>query len=183
MANRLEEALLQVADVLDRHGVGFAVTGSFALAYHGVVRATLDVDLKVVADAYAARRPEVIADLEARDFVVLDDTSFRYGNVFDVELYPIHDAIDREAYARCLEDRLLPSSERVFRIVRAEDLVLIKLREHQRVHDYKHIDDVRKLLAARRLQGDGLDVAYLEARVAQHGFQALWKRWVEPAGP
>lgn len=39
---------LQVAEILDRLGVSYAIGGSLASAVHGVIRATLDADL--VAD-------------------------------------------------------------------------------------------------------------------------------------
>lgn len=37
--------LYQIIDSLDQHGVRYAVVGGYALALHGIVRATVDVDL------------------------------------------------------------------------------------------------------------------------------------------
>ncbi len=44
----------QLIDVLDRHGVKYAIVGGYALAFHGVVRGTVDVDLvlKISRDNY-----------------------------------------------------------------------------------------------------------------------------------
>ena len=44
----------QLIDVLERHGVKYAIVGGYALALHGVVRGTVDVDLvlKISRDNY-----------------------------------------------------------------------------------------------------------------------------------
>jgi hypothetical protein len=47
-ADRTLDLVARVADVLAREGVGCAVIGSVALAAHGYVRATRDVDLAVL---------------------------------------------------------------------------------------------------------------------------------------
>ena len=55
---------MMVADALDALGVRYAISGSFASALHGVLRATMDADLvadlrlehaKLLAQAIAAR--------------------------------------------------------------------------------------------------------------------------------
>ncbi len=44
----------QLIDALERHGVKYAIVGGYALALHGVVRGTVDVDLvlKISRDNY-----------------------------------------------------------------------------------------------------------------------------------
>ena len=44
---RGQSVLAQVTGVLERCGIAFMLTGSFAGAYHGVPRATLDIDLVI----------------------------------------------------------------------------------------------------------------------------------------
>ncbi|HEX9731679.1 MAG TPA: nucleotidyl transferase AbiEii/AbiGii toxin family protein [Thermoanaerobaculia bacterium] len=71
----LYEEFVAVIDLLDEHGIDYAICGGIAVALHGHPRFTKDIDLLV-------RRPDVdrIADaLEARGFL------FRAGRVpFDV---------------------------------------------------------------------------------------------------
>lgn len=54
---RLQQALAECAEALARAGVPFAVAGAFAVAMHGHVRATRDIDFLVrLSDREAARR-------------------------------------------------------------------------------------------------------------------------------
>lgn len=54
---RLQQSLAECAAALDRAGVPFAVAGAFAVAMHGHVRATRDIDFLVrLAHREAARR-------------------------------------------------------------------------------------------------------------------------------
>lgn len=43
----LKQAILQIHDLLDRAGIDHALIGGFALAVHGITRATGDIDLLV----------------------------------------------------------------------------------------------------------------------------------------
>lgn len=52
--------------MLDEHGVGFVVIGAFALAPHGYVRATKDIDIVPDPDPHNAHRlAEALRDLDA----------------------------------------------------------------------------------------------------------------------
>jgi hypothetical protein len=170
-------ALTKVVDVLDRHDVPYAATGSFALTYHATWRFTHDADVKVgVMKDLPERLARVAEDLRAAGFRVLDENAFEYDN-FTVEVYPARKDLDRGALRRRFQARLFQSTDRTFWIVTAEDLILLKLREHPHYPaSTKHVDDIKTILAAR---GD-LDMTYIEDGLRTHGPLDAWETWVEP---
>lgn len=177
-AGPFQDALDFVTDALDRERVPWAVTGSFALAYHGIVRATHDIDLKVSASADSAALARVASALAPR-MRAIDATTFRYHEQVDVELYPLDGSIDRDSLARRRRVRLFPASAREYWVVTPEDLLLSKLRELARWSDLKQADDLRKLAVVRRAD---LDWGYLEPRIARDSaLSDAWHRWVEPS--
>lgn len=135
----------------------------------------MDADFKVRLKVTDTKRIEAVREtLRERGFRALDDLTFS-GRHVDVELYPIEDRHDEEALERRIRARLLASLERDFWLVTAEDLVLTKLREYRRSRDYKHVDDVRKLLVAR---ADALDLHYLAERVLRYELGAVWREQI-----
>jgi predicted nucleotidyltransferase len=62
----LREALQAVVAVLERHHVTYALTGGLALAQHGVIHATQDVDL--LLSIPQVELPRVLDDLQAAGF-------------------------------------------------------------------------------------------------------------------
>jgi len=62
----LQEALQAVVEVLERHRISYALTGGLALAQHGVVHATQDVDL--LLSIPQLKLPRVLDDLRAAGF-------------------------------------------------------------------------------------------------------------------
>lgn len=176
-AGVFQDALDLVTDALDRERAPWAVTGSFALAYHGIVRATHDIDLKVSASTEDEALARVARFLAPR-MRALDPTTFRYRERVDVVIYPLDGSIDRDSLARKRRARLFAASAREYWVVTAEDLLLSKLRELARSHDLKQADDLRKLAVARRAD---LDWEYLEPRIARDAaLGEAWARWVEP---
>lgn len=167
------DALMLAADAIEAARVKYAVTGSFAASYYGVVRATADADVKIEAGDEGLA---LIGERLRGSFRRIDETTFRYRERFDVELYPATNPLDREAIARRAEVALFPASARLYPIVTIEDLLLIKIREYLKYPDTKHVDDARRLLVANRR---GLDVEYLETRLTRYGLMAEWERWVE----
>jgi hypothetical protein len=171
------EALTLTVEALEAEGIDYAIMGSFAAAYHGVIRATSDVDVKVRAKGLDAKLEALRDRLRDLGFAPLDETTYRYRDRFDVELYPVSGEIDEEAFKRRLPVRLFSNSLKEFWIVSVEDLMLIKLREYRKHPDYKHVDDTKKLVLASR---ETLDVDYLEKRLKKHGFLDLWRKEIEP---
>ncbi len=52
--------LFDVCKSLDKAKIGYAIVGGYALALHGIVRATMDVDLVI-----QIKRPKDLLDIES----------------------------------------------------------------------------------------------------------------------
>ena len=50
--------LLEVAKVLAKHNITYAIVGGYAVALHGVVRGTVDIDLAIAMDAKSFEKIE-----------------------------------------------------------------------------------------------------------------------------
>lgn len=125
--------MLDVADVLVRQGVSYAVIGAMAAAVHGVVRASLDADALVmlqVREAASLRRSldeaGLTTELRIGDpddpipaLLAVSDT---HGNRVDL-LIGLR-GLDPEALSRASEVEFLDG---VLRIVGREDLIAMKL--------------------------------------------------------
>jgi len=68
VAKPLEKPLRRAIALLDKHGYRYAVIGGIAVQYWGIVRLTVDVDLKVLAPQsdYAAARRKIRAAFPKR---------------------------------------------------------------------------------------------------------------------
>ncbi len=146
---------------LDRAGIRHAITGSIAMAAHGYVRATMDVDLLVVAPAL--RWPEVFEivrrhGFEGDDLALIDALRQRYvaglrRGTWVVEILvpvlPYHATLLSRA-------RLVEIAGARVPVVSPEDLLVLKLLWHRA----KDVADLHALVAAR---GADLDAAYVEA--------------------
>jgi len=80
------EVLRRITAALDRAGIAYMLTGSFASAHHGVPRSTLDIDIVIAADPEQLRTfveslpgGEYYADLNARQVCCILD--FEAGKV------------------------------------------------------------------------------------------------------
>lgn len=124
--------LLDVVEILRREKVDYAVIGAFALAVHGVVRATTDVD------ALLFTKPGRLAKLERPFERAGFDTELRTAEADDpisgmlvvsddsgnrVELLGGLRNMDPEIYSRTLEVRF---RNETLRIVGREDLIAMK---------------------------------------------------------
>src|SRR4051794_7799017 len=78
----LREAAVTLFDILDRLGIVYAVGGSFASSFHGIARATQDIDVVVelstnrVRDLYLAVSPRFYADEETMLGAIRSGLSF-----------------------------------------------------------------------------------------------------------
>ena len=64
------QVTLKVVTTFDKLGINYLIGGSFASAVHGMVRATMDVDL--VADITPAQVPALVAALENEFYIDAD---------------------------------------------------------------------------------------------------------------
>jgi predicted nucleotidyltransferase len=160
----LPGAAARVSRRLTSAGIGHAVSGSIAAMIHGYVRATVDVDLLVVAPKL--RLPEVFDAIrsegfEGEDRAMLDELARRYCAAFSrgklqfevfVPVFPWHSTLVARA-VRCEIDGIeVP-------VVSVEDLVVLKMLWYRD----KDAVDVPRLLEVNRGR---TDVAYIRATLA-----------------
>ena len=163
--------MLDVADVLVRQGVSYAVIGAMAAAAHGVVRASLDADALVrlqVREASGLRQSfdgaGFITELRIGDpddpipaLLAVSDT---HGNRVDL-LIGLR-GLDPEALSRASEVAFVDG---VLRIVGREDLIAMKLF----AGGPQDLSDAR---AALQLDQETLDLELLRRLAARFGRSA-----------
>jgi len=172
---------------LDKSGIPHAISGAAAMAAHGYVRATQDLDVLVVTTA--TRLPEVFALIRDQGFLgedreLLESLRDRYvaeltrGPVRVEVLVPVlpyhHTLVDR-AIRIDVGGREVP-------FVSIEDLVVLKLLWHRA----KDVPDIQALLS---LAGGNFDADYARATLdailpeadPRHGeLQAFVRRFTGP---
>lgn len=169
----------RIVTALDRAGIPFMLTGSFASSLHGVTRATQDIDL-VVAPNEASLR-SFVAALPAEDYYVdlsaaLEALRRRTQfNVVDLATGWKIDLMirrDRPFSRREFERRLSFEYAGVtVAVATAEDVILAKLEWARESGSQRQVEDVVGIL---RLRWDELDRDYLERGVAELDLDRLW---------
>jgi hypothetical protein len=170
----------RVASKLASAGIPHMVVGSFASSFHGVPRASQDLDLVIDPEAATLRR--FLADLPVTDYYADPDVALealrRRGqfNVIDMATAWKADLIVRKArpfsveeLRRRVEGELLGA--RVF-VASPEDTILSKL-EWAKLGGGSQLQlkDAEGILELRRAT---LDLAYIEQWVATLGLEDVW---------
>jgi hypothetical protein len=168
-------------------GIRHAVTGAVALAVHGHVRATLDLDLLVVTPALLLPRVfEVVRGhgFEGDDRMLLDSLRRDFVAVLRRGGQAVEILVPALAYHASILDRArdVDIDGSPVPVVTAEDLVVLKLLWHRP----KDLPDVHALVAAR---AEDLDVGYVrrtlagivpagDSRLAE--WEEIWRRYGAP---
>lgn len=164
---RSSELLLEVVKILDQQKIPYAVIGAFAVAYYGVVRASLDIDALIAIDKDAKSINEfmtALADVQAqawlreaddedpvRGVIVVEDC---YGNRVDL-LLGIKN-FDSSALERASS---IQFAGKQLRIIGLEDLIIMKLL----AGGVQDLEDARGVLT---VSADRLDLRSLRKRAA-----------------
>ncbi len=163
------------------------LTGSFASSYHGVARATQDIDLvisptsdqirgfiKLLPDAeyYADESAALEALRQQRQFNVVDrktgwkiDLIIRKSRPFSLREFDRRETADFHGVKLA--------------IATAEDVVLAKLEWGKRGASQRQIEDAAEILKRR---ADGLDLQYVRGWVDQLEISAQWQEACRIAG-
>lgn len=161
-------------------GIPYMLTGSFASAYHGVPRATQDIDLVIAPTEQQLRHlvaglrmPEYYVDEMAAIEALRHESQF---NLLDTGTGWKIDFIIRKSrpfsqteFARrvVVEFEGLPIA-----VVRAEDLVIAKLEWAKTGESQRQIEDVAGILRVRSGQ---LDLEHVERWVRELGLDVQWE--------
>ena len=181
------ETIRRIVEALDRAGIPYMLTGSFASSYHGVPRASQDIDLVIETGEAELRllvgllpQSEYYVDLGMALEAARRESQF---NVLDLVTGWKADLIVRKSRPFSLAEfgrRTEADFEglRVF-VASPEDVVLSKLEWAKKGQSRRQIEDVAGLLQARASE---LDREYIEKWVKELGLEAEWQRACELAG-
>ena len=181
------EAGLLLFETLDRLGIQYAVGGSFASSFHGIARATQDLDLVVevpeecVPDLYRAVSPHFYAHegamIEAirrgMSFHLIHlDSGFKF-DLFVAERHPL--GRDQLLHRSKVSTALLGGDPLEVNIISAEDIILAKLIWYRMGSDASE-RQWNDLVSLVEVQKDKTDQEYLEFQAARLGVADLLQR-------
>ena len=173
------EALLRIAAELNRAGIPFMLTGSFASVFYGSPRSTQDIDLVIAGSAAQLRAfvetlpgKEYYVDVDAALAALKRESLF---NIIDLKTSWKIDLIIRKSRAFSQEEfgrRRLSNLEGVsLHVASAEDIILAKLEWAKLGESQRQIDDAAGIL---KLRADTLDRSYLEKWVRELNLSEQW---------
>jgi hypothetical protein len=173
-----EDVFRRVVSALDAAGVPFMLTGSFASSYHGVLRATRDIDFVIEVDA---KRVRALIRSLPNDFYVDEDAALQalrdetqFNAIDPVTGWKIDFIIrksrpfSREEFSRRQTADLDGIS---LAVATAEDVIVAKLEWARLGGSLRQIEDVAGIVRVRRTD---LDAAYIERWVSTLGLTAEW---------
>jgi hypothetical protein len=178
--DRPAEVLGRIARALERAGVPYMLTGSFAGAVHGTPRSTQDIDI-VIAPTEAALR-QLLDEFPETSYCVSRDaalTAFSKAEMFNVVDFETGWKVDfifrkprdfsQEEFERRAEMDVL--GLRVF-VATPEDLLIAKLEWAHPGESERQIRDAAGIVAT---QGPDLDTSYVDIWVDRLGLRAQWE--------
>lgn len=182
-----DDVLARVLAALERTGVPYMLTGSFASSVHGEPRATKDIDIVVAPtssqlldlvrqfpdDRYYASEEDALQAFEHRSmFNVID---FASGWKIDFIMRKARPFSEQEFSRR----RVVDISGHSLSIATAEDILIAKLEWAKLGESERQIDDAASIL---RVQKTDLDTAYVERWVIALDLERQWNAARKRAG-
>ncbi|HEV3052940.1 MAG TPA: hypothetical protein VGX50_21715 [Longimicrobium sp.] len=181
------ESLRQFVDALERAGVPYMLTGSYASSYHALPRATRDLDFVIWPTREQIRA--LVAELPRGEFYVDERVALEalnsYGQFNAISLAtgwkadfiirkprPFSETEFSRRYRASLDGVELT-------IATAEDVLLAKLEWAKLGESSRQIEDAAEILKARNAQ---LDHAYLTQWIRQLGVDPQWEAALRVAG-
>ncbi len=173
------EVLQRITAALDRAGIAYMLTGSFASAYHGTPRSTQDMDIVIAANPEQLRRfveylpaGEYYADLEAALEANRRQSLF---NVIDLATGWKIDLISRKSRAFSQEEfarrQLVNLQGLALFVTSAEDVVIAKLEWSKLAQSQRQIEDVAAIL---KLRWGSLNRSYMERWISELNLNEEW---------
>lgn len=173
------EVLRRITTALDRAGIAYMLTGSFASAHHGAPRSTQDIDIVIAASpaqlltfVQSLPRTEYYADLDAALEAHKRQSLF---NVIDSATGWKIDLIICKSRAFSLEEfdrrqSVIVQGLPLF-VASAEDVVIAKLEWSRLAQSQRQIEDAAAIL---RLRWEAVDRAYLEKWISELDLKQEW---------
>lgn len=177
----------RITAALDRVGISYMLSGSFASAHYGAPRSTQDIDLIIEATPEQLRA--LLQNMPTGQYYVDPDAAFEAHrrqsmfNVIDQATGWKIDFIIRKSrpFSRIEFDRrqqVTVHGVSLF-MTTPEDTIVSKLEWAKLGQSQRQIEDVVAILRARR---ETLDYAYVERWTTELGIQQEWKQARSGAG-
>ena len=176
-----------VTQALERAGIPYMLTGSYASNYYGMPRATQDIDFVIAAN------PEQLKDLTQQlrqqgYFAEVEDAldAWRHQSMFNV-IEPSYvwkiDFIMRKpgVFSRQAFQRRIPGEVDGIpvHLTTAEDLVIAKLDWAKQGESSRQLEDVARVF---KIRWDSLDRAYITRWVNELALTSQWETAKKIAG-
>jgi hypothetical protein len=169
----------RITTALDRAGIGYMLSGSFASAHYGVPRSTQDIDL--VIEATPAELRAFVASLSSNEYYADLDSAVEAHkrqsmfNIIDLATGWKIDLIIRKSRAFSQEEfrrrqRVNLHDIPLF-VASAEDVVISKLEWAKAAQSRRQIEDAAAIL---RVRWDALDHSYLAKWIAELDLKNEW---------
>jgi hypothetical protein len=176
-----QDVLHRIVAALERAGIPSMLTGSHASSYHGMPRATQDIDIVISPSpaqirALAKDLPdsEYYVDEEAALDAVRRRTQF---NVIDLETGWKIDLIIRKSRSFSLEEferrETVTYQGMQLAVATAEDILIAKLEWAKRGSSLRQIEDAAGIL---RIRSHQLDQDYIEHWIGELGLEEEWNQ-------
>lgn len=175
-----QDVFRRIVDALDRAGIPYMLTGSFASSYHGVPRATQDIDIVIAPSSdqlwsftRSLPKSEYYVDLNAALDALARESQF---NVVDMTTGWKVDLIIRKSrpFSRAEFDRRAAADLHGLRlyVASAEDVIIAKLEWARIAGSQRQIEDCAGIL---RIRKDDLDRRYIENWVRELSLETEWE--------
>lgn len=184
-------ATFAVIHTLEALGLDYLIGGSLASSLHGIPRSTQDADLLVdlpperAADLVKALEGSFYLDEERVRDAVRREASFNVihlPTMFKVDLFVLgRDPLGRSEMRRRERHRIGEAPEEEAFVASAEDTVLQKLRWY-RLGDGVSDRQWRDLIGVLQVQGERLDLRYLQRWARELGLESLLEEALQEAG-
>jgi hypothetical protein len=183
----LPEVFRRITTALDKAGIAYMLTGSFASAHYGAPRSTQDIDLIIAPTVTQLRTfiqdlpiDEYYSDLDAALEAFRRESLF---NVIDLTTGWKIDFILRKSRRFSQEEfsrRQMVTLQglRLF-VASAEDVVIAKLEWSKLANSQRQIEDAASIL---RLRSGALDQLYLDKWITELGLNEQWIAATRAAG-
>ncbi len=177
----LADLLRHLGNTLDGQGIPYVVTGSIAAIAHGEPRFTNDIDVVVWLDESQVRpfcaafpAPHFFCSVEAAEKAARDHFMFNIlhpASGLKVDVMVASDS-DFNRSRRSRGVRLPAAADFEMTFATAEDVIVKKLDFFREGGSEKHLRDIVGIL---KVQGDGIDGAYLAEWIKRLGLHAQWR--------
>lgn len=174
-----------IAVVFEKLEIPYYVVGSLASSFHGIPRATADVDLMAdikeqhIQSLFHSLHNDFYIDEERIKKAVLDRSSFNVihlSTMFKIDVFlSKNDDRSRDEMSRREKYQVTEEKGQDLYLASAEDIILAKLQGYKSggcVSERQRND----VLGVLKIVGKGLDLIYLQDRAKRRGLKTLFDK-------